>query len=253
MDKQKTVSIARKVESLAIGYIGVFFFSWGTSYFQEQLYYQVPRILIPVFDIFGNVGLAIGMLILGGGLIYYGFTKWKIAAEKKNLYWILAVIGLAIGVALANITFNPNKSAETTEEIYGQAVTANPDDFIMEDILWSFSGGQRATQEKFVTELVQYNLEIDEREIDPNEIVVENREIIVSFAYEDAEGDKMGEFRLTADSNKGFTTGELLYKIHNQVVEHLEKLDYHFFEGLIDNGTHEQYPAIPFYYLNLGS
>ncbi|MCL1867623.1 MAG: hypothetical protein FWF72_01560 [Paludibacter sp.] len=117
MDKQKTVITARKVESLAIGFIGICLFSLGTSYFQERFIYRVPRILTPVFNLFGNVGLAIGMLILGGGLIYYGFTKWKSVAEKKNLYWILAVIGLAAGIALANINFKPNKSADSMENI----------------------------------------------------------------------------------------------------------------------------------------
>jgi len=117
MDKQKTVSIARKVESLATGFIGVFFFSMGTSYFQERFLYRVPRILIPVFDMFGNIGLAIAMLILGGGLIYYGFTEWKTVSERKNLYWILAAAGLIIGIALANINFNPDKSAEMTERM----------------------------------------------------------------------------------------------------------------------------------------
>ena len=119
MDKQKVAGIARKVESLAYGYIGIFFISLGTSYFQEQSLYQVPRILIPIFNILGNIGLAIGMLILGGGLIYYGFTKWKSLTEKKTLYLILAAIGLVAGIALANINFNSNKSksAEITDEM----------------------------------------------------------------------------------------------------------------------------------------
>ena len=117
MDRQKVVSIANKVESLAIGYIGVFFFSMGTSYFQERFLYRVPRILVPIFDTFGNIGLAIGMLILGCGLIFYGFTKWKTVSEKKNLYWILATAGLFIGVALANINFNPNKSADIMDRM----------------------------------------------------------------------------------------------------------------------------------------
>ena len=117
MDKQKAVIIARKVEAFAIGFIGVFFFSLGTSYFQERFLYQVPRILIPVFDLLGNVGLATGMLVLGGGLIYYGFTQWKPVAEKKALYWMIAAIGLIVGVALANINFNPNKAADIMEEM----------------------------------------------------------------------------------------------------------------------------------------
>lgn len=117
MDKQKSVSVARKVESLAIGYIGVFFFSLGTSYFQERFLYRVPRILAPVFDMFGNIGLAIGMLVLGGVLVYYGFTKWKTAAGKKNPYLMLAAAGFLVGIVLANIDFNPNKSVEIMERI----------------------------------------------------------------------------------------------------------------------------------------
>ena len=117
MDKEKIVSIVRKVEPFGYALVGIVIFSYGTSYFQERLLYNVPRILIPVFNIFGNIGLAIGMLILGGGFIYWGFTKWKAAAEKKNLYWIFAIIALVIGVALTNINFNPNKSAEIMEEM----------------------------------------------------------------------------------------------------------------------------------------
>ena len=133
----------------------------------------------------------------------------------------------------------------------GEAVTANPNNFLMVEILWSFTDGKRATQDKFVQELVEYNLEIAKREINPDKIVIESREIIVAYAFvgEDDE-DKDCEFRLTADSEKGFTMGELLYKIHNQVVADLEELDYHFFEGLVENGEQEN---IPLYYLNLGS
>lgn len=133
-------------------------------------------------------------------------------------------------------------------------VIADPNDFLMADILWSFTGGKREAQKLFVEELVRYNLEIDERKINPDEIVEESREVIVAFAYvnEDDE-DKDCELRLTADSDEGFTAGELLYKIHNAVVADLEEGDCHFFEGLVENGVHEQYPDIPFYYLNLGS
>ncbi|MDR1330539.1 MAG: hypothetical protein LBK07_00355 [Tannerella sp.] len=117
MDNQKIAAVARKVEALALGYIGVFIFSMGTSYFQERFLYRVPRILIPVFDVFGGVGLAIGMLILGSGLIYYGFTLWKSVSEKRNLYLILTAAGLVAGVALANLDFNPGKAAGIMEEM----------------------------------------------------------------------------------------------------------------------------------------
>ena len=118
MDTEKRVAIGNKINAFAYAFVGIGIFSYGTSYFQERLLYNVPRILIPVFEIFGNIGLAIGMLILGGGLIYWGFTKWKSVFEKKNLYWIIAVVGLAVGVVLANVNFNPNKSAEILEEMH---------------------------------------------------------------------------------------------------------------------------------------
>jgi hypothetical protein len=193
----------------------------------------------------GNVGLAIAMLILGSGIIYYGFTKWKSVSEKKSLYWILVAIGLVVGIALANINFNPHKSADIKEETdkkqqENKTAIANPNDFLMKNILWSFTGGKYATQKQFIEELVKYNLEIDKREIKPDEIVIENNKVIIYYGYEEADNQKDEEFRLTADNNKNFTVSELLYKIHNQVVEHLENLDYHFFEGLVNNGTHDQ-------------
>ena len=116
MDNQKRVIIGHTLGAFGYGLVGVIIFSWGSSYFKERLLYNVPRILSPVFDIFGNIGLAIGMLVLGGGLIYYGFTQWKIAWEKTNLYWIIAVPALVVGIALANINF----SSQTAEEIMEQ-------------------------------------------------------------------------------------------------------------------------------------
>lgn len=96
MNKGKTVIIAEKVKAFAIALIGVCFFGIGTTYFEERLVYRLPRILIPVLDLFGNVALAIAMLVLGAGLIYYGFTKWKKVSDKAALYWVIAIIGLCL-------------------------------------------------------------------------------------------------------------------------------------------------------------
>jgi hypothetical protein len=109
MEKQKVVIIAEKIKAFAIAFIGVILFSTGTSYFQERLLYRVPRILIPIFDTLGYIGLAVGMLILGGVFIVYGFITWKKVSQKKSVYWIIALIGLVVGSILANINF---KSSE---------------------------------------------------------------------------------------------------------------------------------------------
>ena len=248
MFNPKTVNIAQKVESLAFGFVGVFFFSMGTSYFQERLLYRMPTILIPIFNIFGNVGLAIALMLVGGGIIYYGYTKWRSATTKRSIYLILSTIGIIIGTIWANIDLN-----EQEEHPY-QTVIASPDDLIMDDIFWSFIGGQYALQESFIKELVQYNLEINQHTINPYEIVLKSSEVMVLFSYEDEDGEEgLDEFRLKANSGEGFTLGELLFKIHNQVVEYLEDLDDHFFEGLLNMGAHDDFPDIPFYYLYLGS
>jgi hypothetical protein len=121
MDKTRSVTIAKKVEALAIGFIGVCFFSMGTTYFQERFIYRMPRILMPVYDLLGPIGLAIAMLLLGLGLIVWGFTMWKSAGGKKSIYLILAVVTLAVGVFLANNAnlFEDSKS-KSSEEIMQQ-------------------------------------------------------------------------------------------------------------------------------------
>ena len=122
---------------------------------------------------------------------------------------------------------------------------------ILSKILWGFDGGKRTIQEEFVKELVQYNLDIDEREIDLNEIVIKNREITVAYEFYNEEDEEIyRQFRLIADNVKGFTIGELLYKIHNEVIEDLENEDGEFFEGLTENGEQEN---IPLYDLNYSS
>ena len=117
MEKEKVVRTAERVKAIAAALIGICLFSFGTSYFQERFVYRVPRILLPVFDLFGGTGLAVGMLILGGGIIFYGYTKWKSTTLKQWPYWVVAVIGLAVGVFFANREAEPGKSAEIMQEM----------------------------------------------------------------------------------------------------------------------------------------
>ena len=78
----------------------------------------MPRILVPVFDLLGGVGLAVALLILGGGLIWWGLSAWKKAGGKTSLYCILAVISLAVGIVLFNVDLKPQRnSSEIMEDI----------------------------------------------------------------------------------------------------------------------------------------
>jgi hypothetical protein len=102
MEKEKVVVMAERVKAFAIGFIGICFFSLGTSYFEEQSIYRVPRILLPVFNLCGNVGLAIGLIILGGALIFYGYTKWKKFSENGKTYFIAALPVLILVIVLSH-------------------------------------------------------------------------------------------------------------------------------------------------------
>ncbi|OWK39197.1 hypothetical protein FRUB_06279 [Fimbriiglobus ruber] len=57
---------------------------------------------------------------------------------------------------------------------------------------------------------------------------------------------------LEANNGESFTTGELLFKLHNALVEQLRKIDHHFFEGLSLAGW-QPGGLMPLYQLRLGS
>ncbi len=70
-----------------------------------------------------------------------------------------------------------------------------------------------------------------------------------------AEIEDEEDMNLTIEANNGkyFTAGEILWKIHNSVVEDLDEDDKHFFEGLtLYTGTDRQADG-PIYQLNVGS
>ncbi len=112
MENNKTVNIAEKIKAIAIAFIGTGIFSQGTFYFKEQSSYNVPRILYPVFELLGNVGLAVSMLILGLGLAFWAYTKWKNADGKPAIFGLIAVAAFAI---FFSILFFANKKASPEE------------------------------------------------------------------------------------------------------------------------------------------
>jgi len=100
-----------KVIALFTGFAGILLFSYGTAYLQEQASYRAPDHFLfrAIFDVFGNVGLAVGFLVIGGGFVIFGYSQWKSFARKKSardLYWNLAGVGLAVGILLANMNAN---------------------------------------------------------------------------------------------------------------------------------------------------
>ncbi|OOG17865.1 hypothetical protein BWD42_11205 [Sphingobacterium sp. CZ-UAM] len=107
-------TIAEKVKSFAMGFIGAFFLALGVSYFSEQSSYRVPRILLPVYEFLGNIGLAIGLLILGGILLYYAYIKFKKYGGRPVIMLIVLPLFtlLAFGI---NTLFNNNQSGKSAQ------------------------------------------------------------------------------------------------------------------------------------------
>lgn len=126
---------------------------------------------------------------------------------------------------------------------------------LMTDVIWGFYGGQYESREKLIQAVTDYNKNFGKK-WSPNKIVLSCTSITIQYFYwnEKEDDDVEENFNLTADKESGFTAEELLFKIHNQVVDKLENEDYHFFEGLtLWEGENFENPNAPFYFLNQGS
>ena len=118
MDQAKVATTAQKIRAVALGFIGAMFFSMGISYFSPQLIYRMPRILVPIYELTGGTGLAVSLVILGLGLIWWGLSAWKKAGGKTFAYCILAAIALAVGIVLFNVDLGSQKNSEEAMEEY---------------------------------------------------------------------------------------------------------------------------------------
>lgn len=125
---------------------------------------------------------------------------------------------------------------------------------IMSNVYWGFYGGKYQTLEAFVEQVKLYNEDFG-IDWNPDEIVFEKKTLSVQYSYWDEKTDEEVEEDFDLHADKGaFTAGELLFKIHNQVVEKLEDDDHHFFEGLtLWEGENYGNPRAPLYFLNQGS
>jgi hypothetical protein len=126
---------------------------------------------------------------------------------------------------------------------------------LMSNIYWGFYGGRYDSYTQFVKEITTYNKDLN-NEWNPYETVLNCKEVTVQYSYwdENEEDEIEEDFNLLADNQTNFSAGELLFKIHNQVVEKLENEDHHFFEGLtLWEGENYSNPNAPLYFLNQGS
>jgi len=128
METQKTLNNLEKIKAVVMGFIGAGIFSQGTLYFSPQRSYNIPRILYPVFEIFGNKGLAVAMIILGLVLLYFGFAKWKKSNGNAITYRIIGIASIAVFFSVLFFSGNKKISTEdvmkTSEETRDKAIAS---------------------------------------------------------------------------------------------------------------------------------
>ncbi len=125
---------------------------------------------------------------------------------------------------------------------------------IMSNVYWGFYGGKYKTKNEFITEVIKYNKNLN-NPWNPDEIILNLKVVTIQYSYwDDNEEEEIEDnFDLYAEAST-FTSGELLFEIHNHVVERLEDDDHHFFEGLtLWDGENYGNPNVPLYFLNQGS
>ena len=120
---------------------------------------------------------------------------------------------------------------------------------ILEDVPWQLVGKPFETRADFERAVHEYHRQLGfSGAWQPAQIVISAPRIRVLYWRPDGDAS----FELTADNGESFTAGELLFKIHNETVEHLREDDHQFFEGLAgpSNDSSQMPPA---YRLSLGS
>ncbi|MDX2359351.1 MAG: hypothetical protein QNK23_01000 [Crocinitomicaceae bacterium] len=121
---------------------------------------------------------------------------------------------------------------------------------LLNNVVWAIRGSKFLTQDAFEKELQDYSVLITKKKVE-NSTIQQLSEITV--VYEDFASDEDDPvFTLTADNGVSFSVVELLYKMHNQLVNHLKDRDHVYFEGLhLGSPGEENKP--PVYFLSLGS
>ncbi len=124
---------------------------------------------------------------------------------------------------------------------------------VLRGVYWSFIEEPFADRAAFDDKVRQYQTDIPGQDTwQPDQIAISCPRVRVGYMC--WQGDEQVEpvLELVSDNGESFTAGELLFKLHNAVVEQLRQIDHHFFEGL---GLHSRQVAgtPPLYILRQGS
>lgn len=134
-------------------------------------------------------------------------------------------------------------------------------EFILCDTLWDFADqGPYPSQTAFAAAVLNHHRRAHEYapEIRPEEswrpssLAIRSPRIKVEFFCDGPEGGvSWHEIELGSEDGASFTAGELLFKLHNGIIERVRGNGHRYFEGLELRGVTES--GVPVYDLRLGS
>jgi len=102
------------------------------------------------------------------------------------------------------------------------------------DVAWRFVGGAFSDLDSFESSLRQYQERFGEAiGFEPGELAILAPAIRVQYMCWDGEEQTYPIVTLAAKNGVAFSVGDLLFQLHNAVVEKLENIDHHYFEGLV--------------------
>lgn len=123
---------------------------------------------------------------------------------------------------------------------------------ILADVYWAFRGDAYESLDEFANAVAAYHDELNlQVEWPPAGTVVEAPGIRVSYMHWQGDDQVDAVVELAADNGESFGASELLFKLHNAVVNDLRDDDHQFFEGLHLVPAEEG--VLPTYALQLGS
>jgi hypothetical protein len=124
---------------------------------------------------------------------------------------------------------------------------------VMGEVLWSFNSAPFADRAAFDARVRQYQIMIRKEDTwQPGRVVLPCGRIRLGYTCRQGGEQVFPVVELTSDDGTSFTAGELLFKVHNAVVEQVREIDHRYFEGLSLTGR----PApgeVPLYHLLQGS
>jgi hypothetical protein len=99
-------------------------------------------------------------------------------------------------------------------------------------VVWTISGEAYEDRSTFENEVHEFHPECNATNWRPAEVVLRVPRLFVTTDIHRILGLEPPMVELTADDGHAFTAGELLFKIHNALLDELRDTDHVFFEGL---------------------